>query len=295
MGEPGRPVVLITGCSSGIGAQTARRFARAGFRVFASMRRPEAGDDLRREAQAGQWALSTPVLDVTSDDSVATAVAALLAETGGRLDVVVNNAGYYCMGALEETTTAELATQLDTNVLGVLRVIRAVVPVMRAAGGGTIVNVSSISGLVVLPLVGPYHASKWALEALTEALRYEVSPFGIRVVAVEPGPIVTDFHRNEVRTRESVRLDSPYAAMTAAYDRESAKLRRGQASDVAHTIFRAATARRPALRWRVGPTSFSGGVLRRLVPDRLYEWVVGFVFHRGWRPRKRPPTGPAHA
>jgi NAD(P)-dependent dehydrogenase (short-subunit alcohol dehydrogenase family) len=279
------PVVLITGCSSGIGAETARCFARNGFRVFASMRRPEAGAELRQEAAAAGWALSTPPLDVTSDSSVGMAVSDLLAETGGRIDVVVNNAGYYCMGAVEETSPAELAAQLDTNLLGVLRVVRAVVPIMRAAGRGTVVNVSSISGLVVLPLVGPYHASKFALEALTEALRYELHPFGVRVVAVEPGPIASAFHRNEVRVRGAGGADSPYAGMTAVYDREAAKLRRGQARDVAAIVHRAATARRPALRWRVGPTSFTGGVLRKLVPDRIYEWAIRFVFHRGWRPR----------
>ena len=289
-------MVLITGCSSGIGAESARHFARAGFWVFASMRRPEAGDDLRREAAAQGWTLTTLPLDVTSDASVAAAAAALLAETGGRIDVLVNNAGYYCMGPIEETAPAELAAQLDTNVIGVLRVTRALLPVMRAAGRGTVVNVSSISGLVVLPLVGPYHASKFALEALTEALRYEVSPFGIRVVAVEPGAMVSQFHHNEVRARASGGAESPYAALTAAYDRESSKLRRGQVQDVARVILRAATARRPRLRWRVGPSSFSGGVLRKLVPDRIYEWAIGWVFHRGWRPpRPAPSTGPESA
>ena len=292
------PVVLITGASSGIGAAAARRFARAGYRVFASMRRPEAGAGLREEAAAGAWALTTPPLDVTSESSVKMAVADLLAETGGRLDVLVNNAGYYCLGAIEETAPDELAAQLDTNVLGVLRVTRAALPAMRAAGRGVVVNISSISGLVVVPLAGPYHASKWALEALTEALRYEVSPFGVHVVAVEPGPIATTFHRNEIRVRAGGRADSPYAPLAAAYERASAGLRRGSAEDVAEVILRAATARRPRLRWRVGPTSFSGGVLRRLVPDRLYEWGVGFMFHRGDRPSVRPaelgPAAPPH-
>jgi NAD(P)-dependent dehydrogenase (short-subunit alcohol dehydrogenase family) len=283
------PVVLITGCSSGIGAEAARRFARAGYRVYASMRRPDRGEALREEATRAGWALTTPALDVTRDESVAAAIEALLAETGGRLDVVVNNAGYYCMGAIEETRPEELAAQLDTNVLGVLRVIRAVMPIFRAQRSGAIVNVSSISGLLVLPLVGPYHASKWAVEALTEALRYEASFFGIRVTAVEPGPIATLFHDNEVHTEDSQKPDSPYAGIKAAYERESAKLRRGRAADVAEVIFRAATARRPRLRWRVGPNSFSGGVLRRLVPDRLYEWAVRFTFHR---PTGRAPSRP---
>jgi NAD(P)-dependent dehydrogenase (short-subunit alcohol dehydrogenase family) len=285
-----RSVVLITGCSSGIGAEAARHFARAGFRVFASMRRPERSPELRKEAEAAGWALTTPSLDVTSDSSVSMAVHDLLAETGGRLDVLVNNAGYYCVGPIEETTPAELGAQLDTNVLGMLRVTRAVVPAMRAVGRGTVVNVSSTSGVVVVPLAGPYHASKFALEALTEGLRYELRPFGIQVAAVEPGLIATSFHRNEVWAAGARRADSPYAAMTDVYQRLLARMPRGRASDVAAVIVRAATARRPRLRWRVGPTSFAGGVLRRLTPDWLYEALIRLVFHR-----RRPVLAPAAA
>jgi NAD(P)-dependent dehydrogenase (short-subunit alcohol dehydrogenase family) len=285
-----RSVVLITGCSSGIGAETARQFARAGYRVFASMRRPERSPELRKEAEAAGWALTTPSLDVTSDSSVNMAVHDLLAETGGRLDVLVNNAGYYLAGALEETTPAELSTQLDTNVLGLLRVTRAVVPAMRAAGHGAIVNVSSISGLLVLPLVGPYHASKYAVEALTEGLRYELRPFGIRVTAVEPGLTATSFHNNEVWGAGARRADSPYAGMREVYERLNARLPRGPARKVATVIFRAATARRPRLRWRVGPTSFLGGVVRQLTPDWLYETLIRLVFQR-----RRPALTPAAA
>src|SRR5581483_6074620 len=172
-------------CSSGIGREAARRFARAGFRVYASMRRPEAGEALCAEAAANGWALAAPALDVTSDASVARAVSALLEETGGRLDVLVNNAGYYLVGTIEETSPDELRAQLETNVVGVLRVTRAVLPAMRARKGGAVINISSIAGRVALPVVAPYHASKWALEALTEGLRLEVRPFGIRVAAVE--------------------------------------------------------------------------------------------------------------
>lgn len=285
--RPTTPVVLITGCSSGIGAAAARLFAAAGYRVFASMRRPDRTSALRDEATHAGWQLTTPALDVTSQSSVDMAVADLLAETGGRLDVLVNNAGYYCVGPVEETTPEELTAQLETNLLGVLRMVRAVLPTMRAAGTGTIVNVSSISGLVVLPIAGPYHASKFGLEALTEALRYEVAPFGVRVAAVEPGMIATSFHDNEKWAAAARGADSPYRTVTAAYERVSRAAPRGRAEKVAAVIFRAATARRPRLRWRVGPTSFSGGVLRRLTPDWLYECLVKVVFLRGARANAR--------
>jgi NAD(P)-dependent dehydrogenase (short-subunit alcohol dehydrogenase family) len=256
------------------------------------MRRPQAGAALREEAAREGWNLDTPALDVTSESSVEMALSALLAETGGRLDVLVNNAGYYCYGPVEETSPDELRAQLETNVVGVLRVTRAAVPAMRAQGHGTIVNLSSISGLVVVPGAGPYHASKWALEALSEALRYELRPFGLYVTTVEPGPFNTELHRKEVRVKQSQRAGSPYQGLMAAYQRQADKIRRGDVQQVAETVFRAGTSRRPKLRWKVGPTSFTGGVLRRFVPDRVYEWVVGWVFGRRGS-GKAAPTGPA--
>jgi NAD(P)-dependent dehydrogenase (short-subunit alcohol dehydrogenase family) len=273
------PVVLITGCSSGIGLAAARRFARAGWRVHASMRRPaEQGSALRAEAAREGWSVTTPALDVTSDQSVDAAVKELLAASGGRLDVLVNNAGYYLVGPIEETTPDELRAQLETNVVGVLRVTRAVLPTMRARGAGAIVNIGSVSGRVVVPVAGPYHTSKWALEALTEALRYEVHPFGIRVICVEPGPFKTDLHSKEVRARESLRSDSPYRELYQTYERRSTGMRRGELGRVVEVIFRAATRPRPPLRWPVGPTSFAGTTLRRLTPDWLYELVMRIAF-----------------
>jgi NAD(P)-dependent dehydrogenase (short-subunit alcohol dehydrogenase family) len=272
--------VLITGCSSGFGRLAAERFASAGYRVFASMRRPqsEAGARLRDEAQRRGWSLCTPALDVTDEQSVQATVTETLLATDGRLDVLVNNAGYYFYGPVEETTPEALRALLETNLIGVLRVCRAVLPAMRARGSGTIVNVSSVSGLVVVPAVGAYHASKFALEALTEALRYEVGRFGVKVALVEPGPYRTALHDNEQRPSGLPDAVSPYTPLMRSYQRELGRLRRGDPMDVAETIFRAATARHPRLRWRLGPTSWSGGVLRRFVPDRLYEWVLRWVF-----------------
>ncbi len=274
----GAPVVLITGCSSGIGLLAARRFAQSGYRVYASLRRPEQGQALRDEAVRNSWSLRTPALDVTSDESVNAAVSRLLAETDGRIDVLVNNAGYYLFGPVEETSPDELTAQLGTNVVGVLRVSRAVLPAMRARGQGRIVNMSSVSGRVVVPISGPYHASKWALEALSEALRFELRPAGIWVTLVEPGPFKTDLHTKEVRARDSLRSDSPYAALVTRYEQQSQALTRAAPDAVVDVIMRAATRRRPKLRWPVGPTSFLGTTGRRLTPDWLYEILVRLVF-----------------
>ncbi len=282
------PVVLITGCSSGIGLELARRFAQAGYRVFASVRREgPSSQALRDEAAAAGWHVQIPILDVTDDGSVAAAVDFLFSQTGGRIDVLVNNAGYYLYGPVEHVSPDELRAQLETNVVGVLRVTRAVLPAMRKAGVGAIVNLSSISGLVVLPVVGPYHASKFALEALTEALRYEVAPFGIRVACVEPGPFATQLHHKEQQAREASDPGSPYADLVARYHQQLNALPRGDVAQVVDTIFRAATHPRPRLRWAVGPRSL-GARLRGLLPDAIYEMAIRFVFRwRRGRPRVR--------
>jgi NAD(P)-dependent dehydrogenase (short-subunit alcohol dehydrogenase family) len=292
--------ILITGSSSGIGAALARRFAARGWRVFATMRRPDGpgGPALRDEAAARAWRLTTPALDVTRDDSVRAAVDAALADTAGRLDVLVNNAGYYARGALEETTPDELRAQLETNVVGVHRVTRAVLPAMRARRAGTIVTLGSVSGRVAVPMAGPYHASKWALEGMIEALRLELLPFGVRVVLVEPGPYESDLHAKELTAAAAGRPDSPYAALFAAYRRQSQGMGRARLPGLVDVIERAATARHPRLRWPVGPTSFTAGRLRAFCPDIIYEWLMrlGFPIRRSMAlPAMAPPAPPADA
>jgi len=253
-------------------------FARKGWRVYASMRRSERGAELCAEAARAGLSLTTPELDVTDDASVARAVGELLRDSDGRLDVLVNNAGYYALGALEETSPAELRAQLDTNVVGVNRVTRAVLPGMRARRAGAIVTIGSISGKVALPMVGPYHASKWALEGMIEALRYELYPFGIRVTLVEPGPYRNDLHVKEILATEARRADSPYAPLLAAYQKQAAAIRRDPLDALIDVIYRAATFPHPKLRWPVGPTSIVAGRLRAFCPDWLYERLMRFAF-----------------
>jgi NAD(P)-dependent dehydrogenase (short-subunit alcohol dehydrogenase family) len=286
-------VVLITGASSGIGRALARRFGERGWRVFATMRAPEGegGRVLRDEAAAHGWRLTTPALDVTRDDSVEAAVGAALAETGGRLDVLVNNAGYYALGALEEMTPDELRAQLETNVVGVQRVTRAALPAMRARRTGTIVTLGSVSGRVAVPMSGAYTASKWALEGMIEALRLELLPFGVRVVLIEPGPYESELHVNEKEAAAGRRPESPYAAILAAYKRQAKALRRAPLPGLIDVIERAATASSPRLRWPVGPTSLTAGRMRALCPDFLYEWIMrlGFPLRRSMALPAAPP------
>lgn len=276
--ESERPAMLITGASSGIGEAVARRFAARGWRVWASMRTPAQAQALRDEAAARGWALRTPSLDVTDDRSVETTVAELLAVTGGRLDVLVNNAGYFSVGALEDVRPDELRAQLETNVIGAHRVTRAVLPAMRARRSGRVAFLGSLSGLVALPMMGAYHASKWALEALAESLRYELVQFGIRVVLIEPGPFQTRLHDNEVVAAAAGAPGSPYASLLARYRRQDGGLRRAPLPPLVDTIERALTVSHPRLRWPVGPKAFQSAYLRRLAPDWLYERAVRFVF-----------------
>lgn len=239
--------VLITGSNSGFGLLSALGFARAGHDVVATMRDPAKGEELRAAAAAEGLPIEIRRLDVTDDDSVAAAI-----HDPGDLDVVVNNAGFEVRAAMELVDDALLDRQLDTNVRGPMRVIRAVLPAWRQRGSGVIVNVSSIAGLVAVPFGGAYAASKHALEAITEALHYELEPFGVRVALVEPGRFATAFQANIV---------SPPAWDTSAYFERSERFRdalqalgdgSGDPQQVADAIIAAATDATTPLRTLVG-------------------------------------------
>jgi len=187
--------VLITGSNSGFGLLAALGFARAGHDVVATMRDPDKGGALRAAATAEQLPIEIRRLDVTDDASVVAAI-----PNPGDLDVVVNNAGFEVQAAMELIDDDLLDRQFDTNVRGPMRVIRAVLPTWRVRGSGVVVNVSSIAGLIGVPYSGAYAASKHALEAITEALHFELSPLGLRFALIEPGRFQTEFHSNIVTT-----------------------------------------------------------------------------------------------
>ena len=179
--------VLITGASTGIGRATAERFHREGWNVGATMRSPADGQELSQLSN-----VHVTRLDVTDQESITTAVAEV-SERFGSIDVLVNNAGFGAYGPLEITSTETIRRQFDTNVIGLLEVTRAVIPIMRSQGDGVIVNISSMGGRMAFPFGSLYHGSKFAVEGISEALAYEMMTLGIKVKVVEPGAVATDF------------------------------------------------------------------------------------------------------
>jgi NAD(P)-dependent dehydrogenase (short-subunit alcohol dehydrogenase family) len=214
-------------------------------------------------------------MDVTDDDSVAHAIDTIY-QQAGRIDVVVNNAGIGIAGAIEDTSMAEARAQFETNLFGVLRVCRAIVPRMRAQGGGRIINISSIGGLIALPFQGLYCASKFALEGMTEALRMEVAPFGIKVSLVEPGDFRTAFTQNRSRVAasgEGSAYDAQMQISLAIMERDE---QRGPAPiAVARLVETIIAARNPRLRYSVGMFHQRLAILlRRVLPAAWFEYLI---------------------
>lgn len=267
--------VLVTGCSSGIGRATALRLAGAGWTVYATARRTESIRDLAP-------ACRPLALDVTVEDSMRAAVEAVEREAGA-VGVLVNNAGYSQSGAVESVPMEQARRQLETNFFGAARLTQLVLPAMRRQRWGRIVNVSSIGGRVTFPGGGFYHASKYALEALSDALRFELRPFGVAVVLVEPGLVRTGFAEAAVHSMGTAAPDQgPYAAFNAsvaeitrrAYEGGLPAMLGGSAEDVARVIRRAIEAGRPRPRYLVTPSASVVLAMRRLLPARLWDRVL---------------------
>ena len=295
----GRPAVLITGCSSGIGRATAISLHEAGFRVYASARNPATLSDL-----AGRG-LRTLALDVTDEASMTEAVAAVEADQSA-IRVLINNAGYGLYGPVEQQPMSEIRRQFETNFFGLVRLTQLVLPGMRRQGAGRILNVSSMGGRATLPGGAFYHASKYAVEALSDALRMEVAQFGIEVVLIEPGPVNTPW--NQVAADSLATAvpggagggpdgpdgngggpdgdgpdgdGDPYAAYKAAVSASFDLVQGGPLArlgstpeQVAAVITRAVTARRPHTRYLINPVARSVVTLNRVLPGRAYDALL---------------------
>ncbi len=277
MAEPSK-AVLITGCSSGIGRATALRLAGAGWSVYASARRPESIAEL---AQAG---CRTLALDVTDEESMRAAVDAV-EQAEGAVGVLINNAGYSQSGAIETVPMDAVRRQFETNVFGLVRLTQLVLPKMRAQRWGKIVNLGSMGGRLTFPGGGHYHATKHALEAISDALRFELRGFGIDVILLEPGLITTDFGEAATASMADVggsdadgagedpyaRFNATVGAVTAgAYDGPMRHLGAGP-ERVAKVIERAITRRRAPTRITITPSAKLSIATRRLLSDRAWD------------------------
>lgn len=266
-------IALVTGASSGIGEVTALRLHQAGFTVYGAARRV---DHMKALADAGVRTLS---LDVTDDASATNVVNEIIAAEG-RIDVLVNNAGYGSYGALEDVPLDEARAQIDVNLFGLARMTRLVLPHMRAQRAGTVINLSSMGGRFATPMGGWYHASKFAVEGLSDALRLELHRFGIDVVLIEPGSIRTPWGAIAADKLRTTSGQGPYAEQAAAMAvslENSSMEGAGKTSPpavIADAITRAATARRPHTRYRVGFGSRPLILLSRLLPARTFDAVI---------------------
>ncbi len=270
--------VLITGCSTGIGRATAERLARRGLTVYATARRLESIEDLKASG------CRTLALDVTDEASMSAAVRAV-EDAEGAVGALVNNAGYSQSGAVESVPLDSVRAQFETNVFGLVRMCQLALPGMRRAGRGRIVNVSSMGGKLVFPGGGIYHATKHAVEALSDAMRYEVKGFGIQVVVIEPGLIKTNFADTVAGAMPEE--EGPYAdfnrsvteATSGAYEGPLARLGAGPEA-VAQAISKSLSAKRPRTRYPVTASARLLLTQRALLPDRAWDAVAGASFRR---------------
>jgi NAD(P)-dependent dehydrogenase (short-subunit alcohol dehydrogenase family) len=273
-------IALITGATSGMGKATALLLASKGYEVYAGARNPADGEVLVAEAKGSGVPLKSVLLDVTDDGSVRAAVSRVAAESGG-LDILVNNAGYGFLGTVEEATDAEIFRQFDVNVFGVGRMCRAALPLMRARRSGVIVNISSWLGRMGFPLLTYYNASKYAVEAITDSLRYEVAPFGIRVHSVMPGLFGTRFvSKGLVANPATVSPASPYAALVSKLVPVVAK-KINEGPDpvaVAEAVLRVLEDAGSPIRTPVGVEAETFVPMAKQLPDETFEAKVKEIF-----------------
>ena len=267
-------VVLITGASSGFGRASAEHLARRGYRVYGTTRNEKAADGSEHSANDNSSFKMFP-MDVRQDESVQQGIETILSQKG-RLDILINNAGYAIAGSVEDCSMEEVKDQFETNLFGVWRVCRAALPQMREQGSGTIINISSLAGLMALPFQAAYCASKFAVEALTETLRMEVRPFGIKVCLVEPGDFNTNLTDNRIKYGQFDQDSAYHKYYTKALGViEHSELNGPSPDKIAGLIEHIINQPNPRLRYTAGLLSQRmGALIRRITPGRFMEWVI---------------------
>ena len=270
---PGR-VAIVTGASSGIGEATARRLAQRGYTTYAAARRVSRMDALRDEG------IHPVPVDVTDDTSLIALVEQVITESG-RIDVLVNNAGYGSYGALEDVPIAEARRQFDVNIFGMGRLIQLVLPHMRAQHDGYIVNISSVGGKMWEPMGSWYHATKFAVEGLSDSLRAEVAAFGIKVIVIEPGAIRTEWSTISADHLDAISASTAYrdqAALVSGMLRAGYSRTASEPAAVANAIARAVERSRPRTRYAVGGWARSLLLVNRILTDRAFDRFLRLTY-----------------
>lgn len=279
-----KKVVLITGASSGIGYNTAEVLAKQGHCVYAAARRMELMEPLK------EFGVHILKMDVTDEDSMDLGIKRILQEQG-RIDVLVNNAGYGYLGAIEDVSMVEARRQLEVNLFGLARLTQMVLPVMRKQGSGRVVNTSSIAGKMAIYLAGWYNVTKYAVEAFSDALRMEMKPFGIDVVKIEPGAVKTDWGLIAARHLKESSAGTAYEAIGTQWaDNMDWFYRTNMLSSptvIAKAICRAVNSRRPRTHYRCGRFSFTGLLLHAILPDLWWDAMMRMGGKVKTRPRNR--------
>jgi len=281
-------VAVVTGSSSGIGFETSLLLARKGFYTYATMRNLNKSQKINDIAEKENLPLKVLQLDVTDDKSVKVAINQIRDESS-RIDVLVNNAGYDVMGAVEDLSIDEFKSQFETNFFGVIRVTKEVIPIMRNQGSGNIINISSVGGRIGIPLNTAYISSKFALEGLSESMRYELDQFGIDVILIEPGVVKTNFFENA----DVVNINTTNNNKTSLYSQLTQKLFEGfepmlksdssssLPSDVAEVIYQTIESSNRQVRYLVGKDANSIIKTRQNLSDKEFEnWIKESIFQQ---------------
>ncbi|MGI0051417.1 MAG: SDR family oxidoreductase [Nitrososphaeraceae archaeon] len=285
-------VAVVTGSSSGIGFETSLLLARKGFYTYATMRNLNKSQKINDVVEKENLPLKVLQLDVTHDKSVKDAIRQITDESS-RIDVLVNNAGYGVMGAVEDLSLDEFKSQFETNFFGVIRVTKEVIPIMRNQGNGNIINVSSIGGKIGLPLNSAYISSKFAIEGLSESMRYELEQFGIDVILIEPGVVKTNFfenadvvvNNNDNNTSTTNNIISPYSQLTQklfeGFEPMLNSSSSSVSSDVAEVIYQAIESNNRDIRYPVGKDAVSIIKTRQNLSDKeLENWIKESIFQQ---------------
>ncbi len=271
--------VLVTGCSSGIGLATCHVLSRNNFMTYGTVRNLSKAKKIQDLMNRENLSLKILRLDVNDNQSIKLAIKKILNDTG-RIDVLINNAGYGMFGPIEEITTQEIKKQFETNFFGAIRLIKAIVPIMRKQGNGTIVNISSMVGRFAVPLNSAYVSSKFAVEGLSESISFELKEFGIRVIVIEPGVVKSDFFHN-VKVK-GMNLESPYHELMERrvnFLDKAMKNSLTSSYDVAGTILDALNSKDPKFRYVIGNDATNSLRMRNSLSDRKFmEWIRAGIF-----------------